>query len=176
MTHLETEQSLADKVVGIVKFASESAECTKAFEAAGVVSVNAQFKDVTIVTENVFNDAVYDPTGWTDGSDVGKDLRADFVKHPQTNDESIIGFYKETARRFIGLTNRAISEEDDFLSVSLIHSFIHSGGIGGQDTSTWMQRNVTGYKGNDLRHMDQKLYRDIIENCTKERHSKNLNG
>ncbi len=169
---LEGEEGVVKRILDIAYFARDSKECADAFKAVGATPVSEQIKNTTIVTEGVFNDGRHD-SAWTDGSDIGQQMRDSFTS--STNNLSWPGLYKDTGRRFIGLTNRAIEGKDDHLSVVIIHSFVHSGGIAGQDISTWWQRNISGNVPHDLKFLGEK-YKDILKHCTRERTSKALYG
>jgi hypothetical protein len=162
------EKDLVDKLEEIVKYAYND-ECTKAFQAAGVTPITEQIQNTTIVTESVFNSAKSD-SFWTRGSNVGNEMRDAF--YPETNDLAWPGVYRDTGWRFIGLTNRAIEGRDDYLSVVMIHSLVHSGGMPGKSDRGWSEW-FWGINPHDLRYLGDK-YRDILKYCTREGRSKAL--
>jgi YD repeat-containing protein len=175
--YLGDEERTAKKIRGIIDYAAGSEACRKAFEAAGAVGINDQLANLTIVTEKIFSEPLYDggKLNWTQNSDVGKDMRAALRQHKTTNDLSWPGMYGDTGQRFIGITNRAIKEEDDYLSVTVIHSLLHSGGMPGQDNSTWFDRNISGNVPHDLKNLGEK-YKAVLKACTREGGSRALYG
>lgn len=169
--HLLDEKETVKRIKDIVSYAISKEECTKAFEAVGATPIKDQLKNVTIATQNVFAEPLYDSL-WTKNSDVGKEMRAGFNARKTTKDVSYPGEYKETGWRFIGLTNSAVdSKASEHLSVVLIHSFIHSGGVPGED----IPKNWNGEKPHDLKNLGEK-YKDILKHCTREGGSKELWG
>ncbi len=178
--HMTNEIPTVNKIKNILKYAVSKEECTKAFKAVGATPIADQLNNITIVTESVFNDSKYDEF-WTRGSKVGEGMRAGLGAHPKTNDLGYPGEYPGTGRRFIGLTNRAVKETDDWLPVTIIHSFIHSGGIRGGQTwgewATWRRSNRTWGEWweqkhpHDLRFLG-KEYDDIIKHCLNNVESK----
>lgn len=61
-----------------------------------------------------------------------------------TNDVTWAG--RKDGAFYIGLTGRAFNEVDDFFSVSLTHSFIHSGGKPGSTLDIWTGGYYNGRK------------------------------
>ena len=150
ITHMPSERPLADKILEIANFAKGSVDCANAFIALGAVPIGEQMNNTTIVTESVFGNQKHDLSGWTGGDQyIGPLLRSIVASHPDTADASVIGEFNNTGRRFIGLTNAGINEDVDYLAAVIIHSFIHSGGIGGRNLK-WDEVPLTDYVfGND---------------------------
>jgi YD repeat-containing protein len=175
--YLTDEEKRIKEVKDIVDYALSKKECTKAFEAAGVTTIKDQLNNLTIVTQNIFQEPLYDRR-WTKDSDVGKTMRAFAKQKPNSSDYAWPGPYGDTGTRFIGLPNRAftntVGPESEHLSVVVIHSLIHSGGKEGKDSQTWGDW-VNGETPHDLKYLGQE-YKDILKYCTKERGSKMLWG
>lgn len=110
---------------------------------------------------------------WTHRSDVGKEMRASLKANPNAFDHSWPGTYGTTGQRFIGLADRAFGNEEH-LSVVVIHSLIHSGGIPGKTERTWTDVILNQWP-HDLRYLGQD-YKDIMKHCTREKGSKILWG
>jgi YD repeat-containing protein len=163
------EKEISNKIKEVTSYAMSQEACTKAFEAIGAIPIQDQLGSVTFVTERVFTEPLYD-ANWTKNSDVGNEMRKGFKAKPTTNDLSWIGTYGETGHRFIGVTKRAVDEKDDWFDVVVIHSFVHSGGVGGKSIGyfgrTAKDMLLTGYVPPDLHYLG-KLYDDVIKHCTK---------
>lgn len=175
--HMTDEYNRKKRVQDIIDYAKR-AECTKAFEAAGVTPVKDQLANLTIVTETMYEESVYD-TLWTRGSDVGKQMREVARQFPNSKDYAWPGLYGNTGWRFIGIPDSAFTQttgpESEHLSVVLLHALVHSGGKEGiQQKQTWWDWLMQDKK-HDLHYLGEK-YKDILRECTRERGSKNIWG
>ena len=77
----------------------------------------------------------------------------------------------DTNRRFLGVTNAAF-DGTEYLSVTVVHSLIHTGGRGGQP-APWSFSLRPRVPTHDLTFLGEK-YTDILRHCTRERGSKIL--
>ncbi len=179
--YLTDQGSLIRNIKEIINYAKRKPECTKAFEAVGAMPIGEQLSSLTIVTQSIFNEPQYD-INWTLGTGVGKGMRETLREHSTTRDVSTNGTAKylredftffDTNRRFLGVTNSA-SDGFEYLSVVVIHSLVHTGGVGGQEPS-WKERLSlrTRVETHDLSFLGRK-YKDILKHCTRERGSKRL--
>ncbi|MGB7208963.1 MAG: hypothetical protein WBD27_09915, partial [Pyrinomonadaceae bacterium] len=166
ITHLDTfpETLLAQRIIDIAYFARDSKECAEAFRSVGAVPIGEQIANTTIVTQNVFGDPRHD-SSWApdDGGEFAKSLRdklaakTGYFGTVSTSDISQTGTY--FGRRFIGLTNTGIKESNFKLSTTIIHSFLHSGGVP-------LYEGYFNYSPNDLDISNEK-HAEIIEKCRK---------
>ena len=167
--HLMDEYGVRNKIKDVINYALNRPECTKAFEAAGVIPIADQLKDLTIITQNMFQEPLYD-SRWTGGSDIGKDMRSAFNNNQGTGDVSWPGLYKDSNRRYMGITNNGINGtvggEKEHFSVVIIHAFVHTGGKAGDSTRT-LGDIINREWPHDLRYMG-KAYKDILKACTRE--------
>ena len=179
MRYLLDESEKLQKIYDIVSFARDNNEdCTKAFIAAGAVPIGEQQNNITLVTESIYSEPLYDSL-WTRGSDVGSKMR-EFARSKSTSsDYAWPGEYESTGWRFIGLPNKAFTnttgKDGEHLSVVVIHSFIHSGGVPGQQIQSWMDFFNREVK-HDLKYVLGERYKDVLRHCTKERGSRMLWG
>ncbi|MBA2749735.1 MAG: hypothetical protein H0U45_13610 [Tatlockia sp.] len=171
LVYFSAEGNIEKKIQDIIDFAIKSEECTKAFKAAGATPIKDQLKSTTVITQNVFNDSRNDSL-WTGGTNIGQQMRDGLQANKTTNDLATPGLFGDTGRRFIGLTDRAIEGKDDYFSVVLIHSLVHTGGKERQDSQTW-EEWFWGINPHDLRYLGEK-YKDILKHCTKEGRSKGI--
>ncbi|MBX3297460.1 MAG: hypothetical protein KF762_17295 [Acidobacteria bacterium] len=167
----------------VINYAASSAKCAEAFRAIGATPVGEQRENLTIVTQNVFGEPLWDSgNDWTMGTDVGKDMRQLVKAKPKTRDVSTVGTYKhlrsdftmvDTGRRFLGITNAAFDGQE-YLSVTVVHSLVHTGGIVGKDSS-FSDRFRVGLRvqSHDLKYLGKK-YLDLLKHCTREGGSKLL--
>ncbi|MGH9949731.1 MAG: hypothetical protein ACRD6X_21395, partial [Pyrinomonadaceae bacterium] len=167
ITHLDnpSENFLAQRILGIAQYARDSKECAEAFKSVGAVPIGDQIINTTIVTQNVFSDPRYD-SSWVpdDGGKFADALRKRLAS--ETSYFGIVGPSDITqegeymSRRFIGLTTTGIKETKFKLATTIIHSFLHSGGV--PKYEGWFNTSP-----NDLNISNEK-HAEIIEKCTKK--------
>ncbi len=167
ITHLDTwfERDLADRIKEIAYFARDSKECAEAFRSVGAVPIGEQIINTTIVTQNVLVNPAFD-SSWApdDGGTFANSYRktlASYTGYFGTVGPSDITQENDyLGRRFIFLTSTGIKETKFKLSTTIIHSFLHSGGV--PRYSGWFN-----YSANDLDISNEK-HAEIIQKCTKK--------
>ena len=163
VAHLDTELNLARRVIEIADYARDSKGCAEAFRSVNAVPIGEQMNNTTIVTQGVFSDPTHDSKwGPDDDGKFANDLRGALAEH--TNYLGFVGPSDLTqdgeymGRRFIGLTVTGIKETKFRLSTTIIHSFLHSGGVPRDpDTGTRVDLKISVEK-----------HDEIIEQCRKK--------
>jgi hypothetical protein len=177
---MTTNQQVMDKIYNIIDFTRNNPACTEAFRAAGAVPIEEQI-GVRIIGQDIIDKPELDKSWSPEGSTIADEIRATQKKHPLTNDISTSPVHDD-GNRYIFVTKVGMSEEVDYLDVTIIHSFLHTGGISSQTWTDWLfwrKTNKTWEEGlgfgdrrtHDLRFLDQ-AYDSIIANCTKSGKSK----
>ncbi|MFN6962421.1 MAG: hypothetical protein ACK4S4_01515 [Pyrinomonadaceae bacterium] len=181
--HLRDEYDKIGAIRDVINYAKSRKECDDAFRAVGATPIGEQLNNLTIVAQNLFAEPLHDNVNdWTRGTPVAKGMRETLKEHPGTKDVSTIGTYKylrpdntfvDSNHRFLGVTNAAF-DGTQHLSVVIIHSLLHTGGVPGRKPSWTEQLSLkTTVETHDLTYLGSK-YQDILKHCTREKGSKIL--
>jgi hypothetical protein len=165
----DKEKDKAYQIRDFIDRVAGNEECIKAFKAIGATPINQQ--NVIIVTENVFTNPNGD-SRWSLGTGIAETMRNQIKATPTTYDMSY-GNFEKSGKSFIGITNKALTEEEDL--VIIIHSLIHTGGVSGVESEEGDSDGYYSYKAHDLKYKGQ-LYKDVLKACTKRGGSKLLYG
>lgn len=151
------EVGLIKSIYDTIYAAVNKPRCTECFEAAGAMPIIKQ-DNLVFVTESVFTDPNLD-SYWTPHKELADGMRK--ANNGTTSDITWWGLYK--GKRYVGLTDVGLTEKYDYLSVTIIHALLHSGGKEGKIFRTWNEA-WWGINPHDLRYLGKK-YDDVIESC-----------
>ena len=169
MSKEKNVESRLQQLRDIVAYAMSQEDCTKAFKAIGADTVAESAKDSVIITESTLAIPANDKL-WAGEYKIASKLRKNLAANPKVGDVTYPGLYGDSGRRFSLITNRAFEQTDDFLEVTVIHTFLHLGGLKAKSNTTWSEW-FWGISAHDLRGHGKK-YDDVIESCTKGKKSK----
>ncbi len=149
------EAGLVKIIYDVINIAVNKPRCRECFEALDATPIIEQ-NGLVFVTESIFTDSDLD-SHWTPDKKVADGMRAKFDKtkslflgNTTAADVSVVGLYN--GKRYIGITSSGLREELDYLSVTIIHALLHSGG----------KEARSGF--HDLVYLGKK-YDDVIEAC-----------
>lgn len=149
------EAGLVKIIYDVISIAINKPRCGECFEAVDATPIIKQ-DGLVFVTESVFTNSEFD-SQWTLNKTIADGMREKFdgtkslfLGNTTAADVSAVGSY--SGKRYIGITSSGLREEIDHLSVTIIHSLLHSGGKEGR----------SGF--HDLVYLGKK-YDDVIEAC-----------
>lgn len=162
---------------------AQNDECEKAFKAAGIETIRDQIVNgITIIAQNILQNP-YDDKRWAPNEKFARAMRSAAFWHPNALDISQEGAYE--GRCYTSITDRGFNENGDFLSVTLIHALIHTGGKEGRNSVVVTEPIYNGKTGqittdnhsvitgarHDLEYLGA-AYDRVIEACTPEGYSR----